>query len=245
MKTKSFLSVLATALLLASTIVQAGGPYPPPPQPPDNSFSGRAFVVKAKVPPLLNTTIVDTGQLPDVGGVREENAVDLNIPGLLTAQVLHAKTTGGQTLNGTPNPNVAESEAEVLGLDLSVLGIGITADVIRAMSHAESTAKTKSECAKPKLVLSGDSEIANLVVAGVPIVVAPNSTTTLNVGLLSVKVVTDEQIKQAFVTNGQPGAEITTNAVHITIKSLLGVVADVIISSAHSDIICGLKPSDP
>lgn len=242
-KSRSLLSIISTALILASTIVQAGGPYPPPPPPPPpdlNSFSGRAFVVYANVLGLLETTIVDTGELPDIGGVREENLAVVDI-GLLRAELLHAKTTGGETLDGSPDPDGAESEAEVAHVVLNLAGIPIEADVIRAMSRAE------CDFDKPGVVrLSGDSEIQNLKIAGKSVVhVAPNQKTTLNVGLLKVEVVLDEQIKKAFTKDGHPGGEIKVNAVRITVKSLAGVVAKVIISSAKSDIICGLTPTDP
>jgi hypothetical protein len=233
MKPKSFLCIIATALFLASPIVQAH-------EQPTNSFSGRAFVVYAKVLGLLETTIVDTGPLPDVGGVREENAVEVNIPALLMAQLLHAKTTGGQTLDGWLDPNVAESEAEVLKLALTLAGLTVKADVIRAM--------TRAECDDGKPQLSGDSEIVNLTLNGQSIVhVAPNQKTTLNLlGVGSVQVQLDEQIKQGFSKSGFPGGKITVNAVHIKVLNVLGLItAEVIISSAKSNIICGLAPSDP
>lgn len=69
MKTK-FLPLIVAALFLATPIVQATG------KPPVNTFSGRAFVVQAKVPGLLSTTIADTGKLennfPRGAGVLEE-----------------------------------------------------------------------------------------------------------------------------------------------------------------------------
>ncbi len=237
-------SIISTALFLASTIVQATGHPPPPPPPPHedlNSYSGRAFVVYANVLGLIETTVVDTGPLPDIGGVREEDLAVVDIPGLLNAHLLHAKTTGGQTLDGSPDPDVAESEAEVLDLLLTVLGIPIRAELIGAMSRAE--------CGDEKILLSGDSEIVDLQIAGKSVLhVAPNQKTTITLpGIAKVEVVLDEQKKKAFSKDGFPGGEITVNAVRITVKNLLlgTVLAKVIISSAKSDIICGLEPTDP
>lgn len=239
-KTRWLLPIISTALFLASTIVQATG-YPPPPPPDLNSFSGRAFVVYVNALGIIETTLVDTRELPDIGGRLHEELATVDIPTLLRAELLHATTTGGETLGGAPDPDGAESEAEVAHVLLNLAGIPIEADIIRAMTRAECVDKPG------KIRLSGDSEIQNLKIGGKSVVhVAPNQHTTLNVGLLKVEVVLDEQIKKAFTKNGFPGGEIKVNALRITVKGLLGVVkAKVIISSAKSDIICGLEPTDP
>ena len=152
MKTKLFLSLIAGALFLPATRVQATG------NPPGNTFSGRAFVVQAKVAGLLSTTIADTGKLennfPRGAGVLEENYIDkyFDIAGLLSldAHVLHAKTSGGG--------KVAESAAEVADLLLEVAGLEVRAELVTAM--------TRAECVYGKPRATGDSRILSLSISG-------------------------------------------------------------------------------
>lgn len=152
MKTKLFLSLTATALFLAATTVQATG------KPPVTTFSGRAFVAQANVAGLLRTTIADTGKLEDNfprgAGVLEENYIDKNfeIAGLLglSAQVLHAKTSGGG--------KVAESAAEVATLFLEVAGLEVSAELVTAM--------TSAKCVYGKPKATGDSRILSLSING-------------------------------------------------------------------------------
>ena len=227
MRIKSLLYLIATAMFMTSATVQTWGVKP------ENSVSGRAFVVKAKVAGLINATIVDTGPLPDVGGTLEENLATLSIPGLISADLLHAMTSGGG--------NGAQSEAELANLLLTVAGIEVAADLV--------TARTEVYCdyyGKAKVLL-GDAQITKLTINGVPIEVtgAGNQTTTITVPLVgTVKVVLEEKKK---ISSGMTDVDITVNALHITVTPLghLLPVADVIISSAHSDIFCGKPPVDP
>lgn len=229
MRIKSFIYVIATAILTISTAFAADC------GPSGNRFSGRAFILSANV---LGSTITasDTGELPGRGGTKTVGIpLDVSILGVLTAtaDVATAQTSGsGET---------ATSFAEVTGLDLTlvdlgVLGlgaIGVTADVIRADSSATCNASNIATA-------SGSSEIANLVVAGIPIEVTgvPNQTVELDVlGLVTVTLVINEQTQTETVVNNK--ADITVNAVHVTVSAiLLGTLADVIISSAKSDITC-------
>ncbi|CAN5749460.1 MAG: hypothetical protein USCGTAYLOR_00375 [Chromatiales bacterium USCg_Taylor] len=226
MKTK-FLPLIVAALFLATPIVQATG------KPPVNTFSGRAFVVQAKVPGLLSTTIADTGKLennfPRGAGVLEENYIDknLDIVGLLSlsAQVLHAKTSGGG--------KVAKSAAEVANLLLEVAGLEVSAELVTAM--------TRAQCVYGKPKATGDSRVLSLSINGQNIELndedGPNQHTEITVpGVGIVTVVLDEQ-KRTVKGNK---ADITVNAVHIKVTNLLGLVtAEAILSSTHSDITCG------
>src|SRR5437870_9193998 len=183
----------------------------------DTAFSGQATVVRATVaapPPLGPQTIVlsDTGALDSTGGAREASLVDANVPGLLTAEVLHASTVGqGQR---------SSSEASVANVTLTVGGNTISAGLLRARATAE--------CHNGTASVSGSSEIVDLVVNGQAVVVSgqPNQTISLPVG----RVILNEQ--QSSVS-GNTG-DITVNALHVMVDG----VADVIISSALADITC-------
>lgn len=179
------------------------------------TFSGQATVVRATVLGI-NTTLSDTGPLPPEGGAREASLLEANVPGLLTAEVLHASTVG--------QDDASRSEASVANLTLTVGGNTITADFL--MSRATAF------CQQGRAFVSGSSEIVNLVINGQSITVTgqPNQTAPLPVGY----VVINEQQGSA---SGKDG-EITVNALHVVIPGFV----DVVISSAYADIHCGGQP---
>ena len=179
----------------------------------NTTFSGEATVVQATVVGLPPIVLSDTGALDSTGGAKEASLLDANVPGLLTAEVLHASTVGqGQR---------SSSEASVANVTLTVGGNTISAGLLRARATAE--------CHNGTASVSGSSEIVDLVVNGQAVVVSgqPNQTISLPVG----RVIINEQ--QSSV-RGNTG-DITVNALHVMVDG----VADVIISSAHADITCG------
>src|SRR2546425_1228443 len=181
------------------------------------SYSGRATVVQA--PGLgASATLVDAGQLPSSGGAREASVLDASVPGLLTAEVLHATTVG--------QGNASRSEASVAELALTVGGNNISAGFLEARATAK--------CTDAGATASGSSDIARLTVNGQTIAIdgTPNQPVLLPNG--RGKVVINEQ------TSGGAG-DITVNALHVVVTG----VADVIISSAHADISCAPAPPPP
>src|SRR5258708_5952799 len=212
--TKSGLSFLTALFLIGSSLwahPPGGG------NQPATTFSGRAVVVDAEVLGL-HTVISDTGNLPSSGGALQTSLLTASVPGLLTANVLHATSIG----QGTE----ASSEASVADLRLTAAGVAVSADFI--MSRAQADCATSPS-------LSGSSELVNLNVQGVPIVVSgsPNQTVTL----LNVTVIINEQ---TAASSGNTGS-ITVNALHVFVTDPLNpssVLADVVVSSAHADITC-------
>ncbi|MCI0606596.1 hypothetical protein L0156_26730 [bacterium] len=185
-------------------------------QAADTTFSGQATVVSANV--LGNEVVLsDTGPLPSSGGSLEASLLEATVPGLLTAEVLHASTIG--------QGNTSRSEASVANLSLTVGGNTITADFLMARAEAK--------CSQGRAFISGSSEIVNVVINGQQIVVsgAPNQTIDLPNG----RVVINEQTTSV---DGKTSA-ITVNALHVTVDG----IADVIISSAHADISCRNNPA--
>src|SRR2546428_3670529 len=187
-------------------------------------FSGQAYVVKASVPDLgINTVISDTGALPGSGGALEASLLDVSLPGLLTAEVAHASTVG--------QGDRTRSEASVANVNLSVGGNSIAADFLMSRAMAVCGAAP-----------TGSSEIANLVVNGQTITVGtqPNQTIDLPNG----RIVINEQTPSSSQNGNNSNSSITVNALHVTINDLTGgVLADVIIASAHADIDCKGKPA--
>lgn len=173
------------------------------------TFSGRATAIQVTV---LGTTtsLADTGALPSSGGSQEASLLSASAPGLLGADVLHASTIG--------QGDRSRSEASVASLNLTAGGNAVSSTFLMARATAM--------CGSGGASAGGDSEIADLVVNGQPIVITsqPNQTVNLPGGG---SVIINEQ------TSGRPG-DITVNAVHVSVPG----VADVVVASAHADITC-------
>src|SRR5207245_11350830 len=91
-------------------------------------------------------------------------------------------------------------------------------------------ARAQAVCTPNGAAVSGSSEIVGLVIDGQAIAVtgAPNQTVELpGAG----KVVINEQ-------SSSTGSDITVNALHVVVDG----VADVVISSAHADVVCKSEP---
>jgi hypothetical protein len=190
-----------------------------------NSFSGQATVVRANVNtlglPQQQIVLVDTGPLPPEGGQQHASLVDASVPGLLSANVLHATTVA--------MGDASRSEASVAKLDVTVAGNTIGARFL--MSRAEAF------CGPNGPTVFGSSEIAELVINNQTIVVstAPNQTVALPGGGA---VIINEQ-SQSMQGNQ---ADITVTALHIIVPP----VAEIWIATAHADITCTGKlcPAD-
>ena len=176
------------------------------------TYSGQATAVSGTV---AGTTIdlADTGPLPSSGGAQESSLVSENIPGVLTADVLHATTVG--------QGDRSRSETSLADVTLTVASNSISADFLT--SHAMAV------CTSNGAATSGSSDIANLTINNMSVGVSgqPNQTIPLGVG----SIIINEQ------TNG-PGS-ITVNALHVIIPG----TADVVISSAHADVTCQGPPT--
>jgi hypothetical protein len=180
------------------------------------SYSGRATVLQAGVAGLFTVVLADAGPLPPSGGAREASLLNASVPGLVTAEVLHASTVG--------QGNASRSEASVAEVSLTVAGNTISAGLLQARAAAV--------CGDDGATASGNSDIAALTVNGQTITIsgAPNQRVPLLVG----EVIINEQMSP------RPG-DITVNALHIIVPG----VADVIVSSAHADITCQPAPPPP
>src|SRR2546426_7578827 len=130
------------------------------------NYGGRATVVQATVPVIAPITLVDAGPLPSSGGSDEETLLEANAPGLLTAEVLHAATSG--------QASRSSSEASVAELAVTAGGNSVSAGFLMARAEAKCTGGNAS--------VSGSSEIARLVINNDQTIVvsgAPNQTIPL------------------------------------------------------------------
>jgi hypothetical protein len=173
------------------------------------TFSGQATGLKASVAgtPI---TLSDTGPLPSSGGAGQTSLLNASIPGVGSAEVLHASTIG--------QGDRSRSEASLANLSLSVGGNTVTADFLMSQAMAV--------CSTGGASTSGSSEVIGLAVNGQRIVVSgsPNQTVTLPANAGSI--IINEQ-------STSPGS-ITVNALHVKAAG----VADVVVASAHADISC-------
>jgi len=201
--------MLLVVLLVCPT---TSGLQPVSAQANNTTYSGQASVVRATVLGLPPVVLSDTGPLPESGGARQASLLEASVPGLLTAEALHASTVG--------QGNHSRSEASVANLTLTVGGNTLAADFLMARAEAV--------CRPGGCFVGGSSEIVALDINGQRVVITgqPNQTITLPNG----KVVINEQ--KSSQSNGT--CAITVNALHVVVDG----IADVIISSTHADINC-------
>lgn len=184
------------------------------------TFSGRAAVLDAAVlAPIINATLVEAGPLPPQGGFDMEQLLTLNVPGLLSSGTATATTMG--------SGNMSESQATLENLNLNVLGL-VTASGTVIDSLATATCDANGNAS-----VSGSSQLTNLVVLGIPIVITGQPNQTVNV-LGLVRLIINEQMGSA--TGGV--GDITVTALRIVVGLGELNIADIRLSTAHADIRC-------
>jgi hypothetical protein len=173
------------------------------------NFSGQATAIKATAvgTPI---TFADTGPLPSSGGAQQASLLDASVPGLLTAEVLHASTIG--------QGDRSRSEASLASLSLTAAGNTVSADFLMARAMAV--------CGPGGASTTGSSEIVGLTVNGQSVTVSGSPNQTINLPNNAGEVIINEQ-------TGSSGS-ITVNAVHVIVTG----VADVVVASAHADVTC-------
>src|SRR5438128_9140458 len=183
------------------------------------THSGRAFGAFVFVDVSLlgvavgPETLSDTGELPPSGGLQTNQLETVTIPGVLSATLMATMTSGA---NG-----VARSEASLA--ELAVLPgnpAAVTASFVRAESEATCSG------------VRGATEVADVTFGGTAIMVdpfAPNQT-------FDVPGVARLVINEQKTSTGGGTQDITVNAIHLTVTADSVVTAEVILSSAHSDV---------
>src|SRR5213593_1908083 len=105
-------SLLTVSILICSAVI------PGQVQAANTTFSGQATGVDATVLGT-RTVLSDTGALPASGGEQDATLLTANVPGVLSAEVLHAATVG--------QGDQSRAEASVATLNLTVGDNTITA----------------------------------------------------------------------------------------------------------------------
>jgi len=154
-------------------------------QSSSSTLTGQASVATASV--LGNvTSLVDTGTLTDPSEPLGAGLPLGSIPGLLTAESLHAATMGWT--------DQVASEASLSNLAMSVAGTGVSADFIQSRALAVSDAGA-----------TGLTSIEGLTIGGVS--VSPTGVPNETISLGGLSVILNEQIQSA--------SGIVVNALHV------------------------------
>jgi hypothetical protein len=188
-------------------LAQLGGLLPSPGSS-TTTITGDATAVRATVLGLLGTAtttaLADTGTLSGVNDARDASMDTGTVPSVLTGEVLSAGTISW--------PDEVDSAVSLANLNMSVAGIGISADSV--MAEASQVLGAAG---------SGTSYIDNLSINGIPVAVtgAPNQTIWVPGGQVTINEQTISSTGTAVV-----------NALHVAITG----VADVVIASATAGI---------
>ncbi len=201
---------LAMALLAWPAIsdAQLGGILPSPPTTTTSTVVGDASAARVSVLGILGTAmttaLADTGTLSGVNDARDASMVTGSVPSTLSAETLSATTISWV--------DQVDSEASLANLNMTVAGIGITADLVMAQASQLLGAAG-----------SGSSILSNLSIDGTPIAVtgAPNQVIWIPGG----QVIINEQTIS-------PTGTAVVNALHVAVTG----VADVVIASATAGI---------
>ncbi len=185
--------------------------------------SGAAFGISADGTVMIEPT--PSVVLPAEGGTERDEVLQLNESGVTTG-VLTVTTTGDLEA-GTAN-----SVATVNELAVSLTGLEnlLTATTIEATSD--------SSCEDGMAQSVGDVAIEDLEVLGVEVAVTDEENQEVSTeipGVGSVTVVINERI-------GEDG-DLTVNALRVTVD-LLGEEQEIVVASAHSDIVCAAVAGD-
>jgi len=187
---------------------QLGGLLPPSPTTTTSTVVGDASGARVSVLGILGTAtttaLADTGTLSAVNDARDASMVTGSVPSTLSAETL-----SGATISWA---NQVDSEASVANLNMTIAGVGITADLVMARASQVLGAAG-----------SGSSILSNLSINGTSIAVtgAPNQAIWIPGG----QVIINEQTIS-------PTGTAVVNALHVAVTG----VADVVIASATAGI---------
>jgi len=205
--------IVSFALLLS--VLMVAGLFAASPAQAQTTFSGRAFAAFVSTALTGPIFLSDTGQLPPSGGSRNDALLDTRdlhlatLDGVLTAEVLAASTSGAS--------GKAESSASLANVViLPGNQFGVTASLVQA--------QTEATCSG----VGGSSRLAAVTFMGQAVTVTGEPNQTITVGPATL--ILNEQTTSADGTHRQ----IRVNALHLVVTG----VAEVILSSAESDINC-------
>jgi hypothetical protein len=183
------------------------------------------------VPPaIVDTFLTDTGWLPRTGGVINTSTAAASLSSILTTGASSSSTSGGPAA-GTPRATASNSHVDQLGINVLSGAVTISALAINSDTQCSCDTNNASSC-------TGSSQLTNLNVnvlgSNVPVNITglPNQVVNIPVlGLGSVTLTINERISSGT-------GDLTVNALRVDL-TLTGLASTrVLVSSAHSDIVC-------
>jgi hypothetical protein len=201
------LPAVSTAQLGVQLPSPVGGLLPGSSTGTAQAVVGQAAAVRVTILSLLGgttTALADTGTLGGINDARDAAVTTGSLPSGLTGEVLSAATMSWS--------DQVDSVASLANLNMTIAGVGITADSV--MAQASQVAGAAG---------SGSATFSNLTINGVaiPVTGAPNQAIWIPGGLVTIN-------EQNISSTGAA----TVNALHVAITG----VADVVIASATAGI---------
>ena len=185
-----------------------------------NSVSGEAFGIS------VNAAGVAVGPTPHVvlppdGGMVRDQLLGIAVPNLATSTTLGVVTTG------SIGPGTASAQSSASAEGVNLLNGLVTASIVVAMSSSTANGSTATSTAE------GSTLIGLSINGSPPVDVAPSPNTTIPIP--GGAVILNEQITGG---DGVHTSALTVNMIHVTLKDPLTgtITADIIVSSAHSDV---------
>ena len=201
-------SLAAIGLLVGATSAQP------------NSVSGEAFGIS------VNAAGVRVGPTPHVvlppdGGMVRDQLLSITVPNAA------ASTTLGVVTTGSIGPNTASAQSSATVEQVNLLNGVVAAQLVVAMSSSTANGSTATSTAE------GSTLIGLSINGSPPVDVAPSPNTTIPIP--GGAVILNEQITGG---DGVHTSALTVNMIHVVLKDPLTgtITADIIVSSAHSDV---------
>jgi hypothetical protein len=199
---------------------------------------GRSVTLRQNLglpPAIVDAFLTDTGWLPRAGGDISTSTAAAGLSSILTTGASSSSTSGGDPA-GTPRRTQSNSHVEQLAINVLSGMVTIDALVVNSDTQCSCDLSSISSC-------SGSSQLTGLNVnvlgLNVPVVITglPNQVVNIPVlGFGSVTLTINEQLSSA-------ASNITVNALRVNFN-LTGLTASrVVVSSAHSEVVCNLAPT--
>jgi len=185
-----------------------------------NSVSGEAFGIS------VNVAGIRVGPTPHVvlpsdGGMVRDRLLNISVPNAA------ASTTLGVVTTGSIGPNTASAQSSATVEQVNVLNGVVAAQLVVAMSSSTADGSTATSTSE------GSTLIGLSINGSAPVDVAPSPNTTIPI--LGGAVILNEQITGG---DGVHTSALTVNMIHVVLNDPLTgtITADIIVSSAHSDV---------
>jgi hypothetical protein len=191
---------------------------------PANSVSGEAFGVSVNA--SVDGAGVTVGPTPHVvlcpdGGMAADRLLKISVPKVVSSQTLAVATTG------SIGPNSASAQSSATVEQLNLLNGVVTAQLVVAMSSSTANGSTASSTGE------GSTLIGLSINGSAPVDMTPPPNTTI--AIPGGAVMLNEQVLEG---DGVHTSAITVNMIHVVLKDPVTgtITADIIVSSAHSDV---------